>query len=161
MISRCCAVAAAGSLEESWPIESFENYIYHVRVYGPNGFFRELSVNAGDLDVAIACEYERPGNMLKKLTGNIDLKITKMDAAKSFTVEIRDNAYKNKSTTKVLAVNTADNGNGHTIILNLNKSFGWYDFSALIKCHDSFERRYAGHVETGKESFTDPVIGRV
>ena len=156
--SRSYAVAAGSDLAESFPIESFENGIYHLRVYGPNGFFRELSGNAHDPDLSIVCQYERPQKLVKKLSGNIELKIVNR---KSSEIEIRDNAYKNKSIKKVLAANISSNGDGHTIILNLNKSFGWYDFSVLVKGYDHFERRYAGHVETGKESFTDPVMGRV
>jgi phospholipase C len=156
--SRSYAVAAGSDLAESFPIESFENGIYHLRVYGPNGFFRELSGNAEDPDLSIICQYERPQKLIKKLSGNIELKILNR---KSSEIEIRDNAYKNKSIKKILAANISSNGDGHTIILNLNKSFGWYDFSVLVKGYDHFERRYAGHVETGKESFTDPVMGRV
>lgn len=62
---------------------------------------------------------------------------------------------------KVLSAKKPANGDGYTIILNLNKSHGWYDFSVLASGSNKFERRYAGHVETGKESFTDPVMGRV
>jgi phospholipase C len=43
----------------------------------------------------------------------------------------------------------------------LSKSFGWYDFSLKIKGNELFEKRYAGHVETGKPAKTDPFMGRV
>jgi phospholipase C len=45
--------------------------------------------------------------------------------------------------------------------LDQSKTFGWYDVSIRIKGNNTLERRYAGKVETGKETFTDPMMGRV
>ena len=50
---------------------------------------------------------------------------------------------------------------GRTIVLNLKSSYGWYDFTIEIKGNTNFSRHYAGRVETGKESFTDPLMGKV
>ncbi|MGH2644748.1 MAG: phospholipase domain-containing protein, partial [Chitinophagaceae bacterium] len=72
-------------------------------------------------------------------------------------LEITDNAYKNKSVRKELQAGKET----QSIVLNLSKSHNWYDFSIRIKGIDNFERRYAGHVETGKDSFTDPVMGGI
>ncbi|MEO5685030.1 MAG: phospholipase domain-containing protein [Chitinophagaceae bacterium] len=72
----------------------------------------------------------------------------------NYTLEIIDNAYCGAPRT-VLAQGS------HSIVLNLLKSFGWYDFTVRIKGNPSFQKRYAGHVETGKESFTDPLMGGV
>ena len=46
-------------------------------------------------------------------------------------------------------------------MLNLRDSHGWYDFSIKVAGYDDFEKRYAGRVETGKEGFSDPFMGRV
>jgi phospholipase C len=40
----------------------------------------------------------------------------------------------------------------------LDTKFGWYDFSVFIEGNTVFEKRYAGHVETGKESKSDPLM---
>lgn len=159
--SRSYAVTAGNSLTESFPVSSFENGKYHLRIYGPNGFFREISGSSQDPDLDIVCEYERARKLVKQLSGNISLKIISRHPDKSFEIEIRDNAYKNKPVKKVLSKNELTNDDGYTIILNLKKSFGWYDFSVFVKGYDNFERRYAGHVETGKASYTDPLMGRV
>ncbi len=42
------AVKSADHLSASWPLMEFENNIYHLRVYGPNGFFREFKGSADD-----------------------------------------------------------------------------------------------------------------
>jgi phospholipase C len=151
--SRSYAVVAGGNLSDAWPVQSFENGIYHVQVYGPNGFFRECAGKANDPGIAIVCDYERPGKSIKKLTGNLTLNITSLNPGQSYTIEIRDNAYKNKPIKKVIT-------NESAIVLNPGKSFGWYDFTVRVQGYDDFERRYAGHVETGKASYTDPFMGQ-
>jgi len=151
--SRSYAVVAGGDLSDAWPVQSFENGMYHLRVYGPNGFFRECAGKADDPGIAIVCDYERAGKLIKKLTGNLTLNITSLHPGQSYTVEIKDNAYKNKPVKKTIT-------NGSAIVLNLGKSFGWYDFTVRVQGHDDFERRYAGHVETGEASYTDPFMGQ-
>ena len=36
---------------------------------------------------------------------------------------------------------------------------GWYDFFVTNDDSPSFSRQLAGHVETGRDSVTDPMIG--
>lgn len=151
--SRSYAVVAGGDLSDAWPVQSFENGIYHVRVYGPNGFFRECAGKADDPAIAIVCDYERTGKLIKNPTGNITLNITSLHPGKSYTVEVKDNAYKNKPIKKTVT-------NASVVVLNLGKSFGWYDFTVRVEGYNDFERRYAGHVETGKASHTDPFMGK-
>lgn len=38
---------------------------------------------------------------------------------------------------------------------------GWYDFTVQVKGYPEFTRRFAGRVETGRESVTDPVMGNI
>ncbi len=38
-------------------------------------------------------------------------------------------------------------------------SVGWYDFTIGIDTDQGFQRRLAGHIETGKISASDPRIG--
>src|SRR6185437_2062575 len=73
--SRSYAVIAGDSLSDRWPVRSFENDIYHLRVYGPNGFFREFKGNAGDPDISVLCEYERTAGLMKKPSGNLAIQI--------------------------------------------------------------------------------------
>jgi phospholipase C len=37
----------------------------------------------------------------------------------------------------------------------------WYDVTVLTDHDPSFERRFAGHVETGRPGVTDPAIATV
>src|SRR5690606_23783672 len=42
------AVRAGDTIASEWPLDHFENREYHLRVYGPNGFFREFAGNVSD-----------------------------------------------------------------------------------------------------------------
>jgi phospholipase C len=148
------AVAAGDTINYQWPVDSFENGQYHLRVYGPNGFYREYKGTSNDPGLAINCGYEF--DLRNKPTGNMIVIITNEDASKTFTAQIKDNAYGNKSIIKELAA-----AGKQDIILPLAKSFGWYDFSIRITGINNFEKRYAGRVETGKESFSDPFMGKL
>ncbi|MBX6381037.1 MAG: phospholipase C, phosphocholine-specific [Thermoflavifilum aggregans] len=150
------AVKAGDLLTDEWPLDSFENKIYHLRVYGPNGFFREFMGNANDPSLKITCEYERGRLRKNKLTGNIALTISNQDTAQSHQVTITDNAYKNKPISR-----TVPAGGEVTVILDLKKSHQWYDFTLTVNGNKLFAKRYAGRVETGAETFSDPAMGRV
>ncbi|MEO6134930.1 MAG: phospholipase C, phosphocholine-specific [Ginsengibacter sp.] len=150
------AVAAGESLTEQWPLNAFRNNEYHLRFYGPNGFFRELAGNVKDPQLHIHCDYERSRLLKSKLSGNVELKIMNQSADKDFEIEIIDNAYKNKNLSKKISPSAAA-----VIILSTSKTFGWYDFSIRVKGNNSFMKRFAGRVETGKESFSDPFMGKV
>ena len=149
------AVTAGDTLTEKFPVDAFKNGNYHLRIYGPNGFFREFSGNAKDPQLMIECEYQRSRLSANKLTGNIELKVRNSHNNHAYTLEITDHAYKNNPVSKKIGPAAEE-----TIVLNLGKSFGWYDFSVGIKENPSFTKRYAGHVETGKESVSDPFMGR-
>ncbi|MEO8823825.1 MAG: phospholipase C, phosphocholine-specific [Ginsengibacter sp.] len=149
------AVSAGDSLHDNWPLDAFEDKNYHLRIYGPNGFFREFMGNNNDPSIQINCGYQVSRISKKLPTGNIELKITNLDPSTPVDVKITDNAYKSKTIFKKIK------SDEESIVLNLNSSHGWYDFSVAVKGNTLFTKRYAGRVETGKESFTDPLMGKV
>jgi phospholipase C len=151
------AVAAGDQLTDSWPLVDFEHGNYHLRVYGPNGFFREFSGSASDPHLEISCAYQRSGG---KPTGRIELKLRNLDSRRSQAVEIKDNAYKTGNLSKLLKP-FGSSGSEAVVLVALSLSHHWYDLSVRVKDSPSFETRYAGRVETGKEGFSDPLMGRV
>jgi phospholipase C len=40
----------------------------------------------------------------------------------------------------------------------LESTFGWYNFTVTVDSDASFQRQLAGHLETGRDSVTDPAI---
>lgn len=149
------ALTAGDSLGYSWPLAAFEDERYHLRLYGPNGFFREWMGTEEDPSLEVRCLYET-GARDKKPTGNLLLKLTNSGASGPLNIVIRDNQYGKTGIKKKLA-----KGGDAEVVLNLKNSFGWYDFSIEVSGYDNFEKRYAGRVETGKEGFTDPFMGRL
>ncbi len=154
--NRQYAVAAGKNVKDHWPIEAFADKKYHIEIYGPNGFYRMHKGNAHNPDVDISCAYETMKQNGKIPTGNIELKLVNRNLAQAYTVEIVDNAYKSGSQKKVL-----DKGASANIVLDLSKSYSWYDFSVRISGAGTFEKRYAGRVETGKVGFSDPLMGGI
>jgi phospholipase C len=149
------AVKAGDRLKDTWPLSAFENAQYHLRVYGPNGFYREFTGDAHDPELEIQCAYQRSLTNSKKLTGSVELKLIN-HGAQPVNVTINDLGYHKGSLQKNVAARTTA-----TLVIDLSKSHGWYDFEAKVAGGRLFGQRYAGRVETGKESFSDPVMGRV
>lgn len=148
-------VKAGDTLTYNWPVSAFENGQYHLRVHGPNGYFREFMGDANNPHIQIACNYEKSRISAAKPTGNVLVKLTNGDS-KAHTIIIADNSYKAGSITKVIPANSSAD-----IKLDLSKNHNWYDFSIKIKGQDSFEQRFAGRVETGSLGKTDPLMGGV
>jgi len=69
------------------------------------------------------------------------------------TVEINDNSYHARPLTRTLGANQTT-----ATILHLTQSHGWYDYTVKATGSDA-EARFAGRVENGQASFSDPVIG--
>lgn len=150
------AVAAGDRLADRWDLRDFEDDRYHLRVYGPNGFFREFMGNAADPIIGIQLEYDRDRVNRKKLTGNLELQIRNMDDEKEYTLLITDHAYKAPPVSRTLPSKGRE-----AIVLHLQRSLGWYDFTVSIKGNADFAKRYAGRVETGEPGFSDPAMGRI
>src|SRR5690606_32275530 len=89
-------------------------------------------------------------------TGNIVLYIESLHQGQEYTILIKDNAYKTADIQKKIKPKDSI-----SIVLPLEKNFGWYDFSVRIAGFDTFEQCFAGHVETGEDTFTDPFMGRM
>ncbi|MCK7556017.1 phospholipase C, phosphocholine-specific [Chitinophaga sedimenti] len=51
------AVKKGDTLDYSWPVKGFEHGKYHLRLHGPNGFFREFKGTAKDPVLDLRCEY--------------------------------------------------------------------------------------------------------
>ena len=129
---------------------------YHLRVYGPNGFFREFIGSTEDPDVEIRVGYERSKVDAQRLSGNLEVKATSRDPGKSYTLEIQDNAYGGGTQKRILAP-----GGTAALTVDGERSFAWYDLSIRIAESGRFERKLAGRVESGQWGFSDPQIGRI
>ena len=139
-------------LEDKININGFENQLYDLHIDGPNGFYRGLCGSINDPKLEVECLYEKKSSTF---TGDIILIIRNNDS-KVLEMRLIDNAYKAKDYDVKIAAGTEKKIN-----ISLKKQYGWYDFSVLLKETDNYMRRYAGHVETGKPSMTDPFMGAI
>lgn len=141
------------TLTDSLQLQHFDRNIYDLCINGVNGFFRHYRGNAEDGDLSVSCNYEEKKGLVLRYTGNIILGISNHDN-KAITILLTDNAYGRK-----LQQFTIEAGGKKNIQVDLKKSNGWYDFTLTVKGNEIFKKQYAGHVETGEISITDPFMG--
>ena len=120
---------------------------YDLSVYGPNGFLRGLKGSAGAnaANLAVVTIYNPDTNSITLAGENLgtrELEITLLDA------------YTKETITAV-----AQPGQVASHSWNLDASFGWYDFTITASSDSTFAQRFAGHLETGQDSVSDPAIG--
>jgi phospholipase C len=152
---RSYAVAAGDQLKDTYSLNTFDNHQYQVKIHGPNGFLREFKGSIKDPLLQVSCNYENQLAQKTKLTGNLILNF-KAGNDNDLTVIIKDNAYKAQPVTRKLSASK-----DQSIVIQLGKSSGWYDLSVVVEGYEAFEKRYAGRVETGAKSITDPLMGRL
>lgn len=143
-------VAPGGLLEEEFPLSLFIDGQYSIEVHAPNGFYRAF---AGDAEAPVDGQtvYERTGS---SLTGNVQLNLENT-GERSLEVLIEDHSYGAGAITKTLAARAKT-----SLVLDLKRSYGWYDFT--VRAEDAVATaRFAGRVETGQSSFSDPWMGGV
>jgi phospholipase C len=148
------AVAAGNHLEDSWNLRDFGDGRYRLRVYGPNGFFREFAGRSDDPPLDVLFEYRASALNNRSLSGDVEIRILNHDERRAFAVQIRDRSYKTPDVKRVV-------GSGETalVVVDTQPAFQWYDLGISISGSAGFDRRFAGRVETGKWTFTDPAIG--
>jgi phospholipase C len=121
---------------------------YDLSVYGPNGFVRYFKGSQGTNAAAlsIVAAYGSGG------FGSITLNITNI--AKTEAVITVLDAYSGSLITQTLSP-----GGAFANEWSLEQFFGWYDLIVTVAEDATFNHRLAGHVETGRDSFSDPAMG--
>ncbi len=154
--TRNYAVTAGDRLEDSWRLGDFADGRYDLAVYGPNGFFREFHGSVEDPTVAIELEPSRTPGRERTLSGAVEVRLVNGDARRRMAVEIRDRSYGDEPRRLALAP-----GESAACVVDCRRSFGWYDFEVSVAGFERFAKRYAGRIETGAPSYSDPAMGRV
>jgi phospholipase C len=142
---RFYTVEPGKKLADKWNVAS----TYQLSVYGPNGFLRYFngSVGSGGAALDVRSNYDRRDD-----SGSIEWRITNV-AAKQAEVSVLD-AYTGESRTRMLQPHERFEDE-----LSLDQFHGWYDLIITVAGDPTFKYRLAGHVETGKDSFSDPALG--
>jgi phospholipase C len=145
MAAATYAVKAGDTLTQSFPVYG-ENY--SIDVHAPNGFFRSFNGTVS-APAMIQAAYEQQGG---KLNGNIAFHVKNSGKA---TVQI---AVKDHSYGLAPVMKSVEPGATEKVVIQSANSHGWYDVSVSVENH---EVRYAGRVENGTTSITDPAMGGV
>ncbi|WP_339678044.1 phosphocholine-specific phospholipase C [Cyclobacterium marinum] len=145
------AVKPGDKLDYEWPLDAFEGGLYHLQVYGPNGYYREFKGNKNDPQLSLVSSYTADGGDNK--TGIYKLDIENLSNT-MLSIKVTDNAYQHGKKTIDLKP-----GEKKPVRVPTVKSQGWYDFTLIADGNDAFSRRYCGRLELGKDSISDPLMG--
>lgn len=119
---------------------------YHFKGHGPNGFFREFKGKfTQSPKINVRANHLADSGQLQIAIQNPERKALK--------VQLVDNSYKRDTQT------FTQNEASKEVRLDLSSTSGWYDYSVKIDGYPEYEQRFAGHVENGKTSMTDPLLG--
>jgi len=143
-VVRTYTVESGKQLADTWKVTSS----YALWVYGPNGFVRYFngSVGSGAAVLDVSSTYNTGG------TGSIVWSVTNV-ATSPVVVNVLD-AYTADFVEQVLQP-----GESFENELSLKQFHGWYDLVVTVAEDSTFNYRLAGHVETGRDSFSDPALG--
>ncbi|OHV73412.1 phosphocholine-specific phospholipase C [Pseudofrankia sp. BMG5.36] len=127
-------VGAGDKLTAKWLVSG--NYDIHV--HGPNGFFRRYAGKAGADKASVSVRRSGKSSSLQ----------VSIDAPKGVTVDVRS-AYDKQGT----------HGTGSKkVTIDTRGSGGWYDITVSVP-GTPWVRVFAGHLEDGKPSVSDPQLG--
>ncbi|MES1204798.1 MAG: phospholipase C, phosphocholine-specific [Pseudomonadota bacterium] len=135
-------------LADTWPVKEDGHTSYDLSVYGPNGFLRAFKGSVSGLGKA-----------------NLDVRSVFHGDHCGLTLEVHNrggaigkvrifDAYTRKTT--VLSFDSCDTLSQHW---QLERTFGWYDLTIKVDSDPGFKQQLAGHVETGRDSMSDPALG--
>lgn len=147
-IPRRYMVEAGKQLDDVWKTSNGQ---YDLWVLGPNGFHRGF---AGDLVKSAQIDSLPEVRVcVEECDPKIYLKV-RNDATKTAKLTVKANAYLPNKTWSIETASTEKELNW-----NMSDFGGWYDFTVTIEGDSTFKRRFAGRIETGKDSFSDPYMG--
>ena len=147
-IPRRYIVEARKILTDDWWLHADDGR-YDLWVYGPNGFVREFRGALGNVSRAIpevALAYDITNLSIRMLLTN--------EGHAEANLLVRANAYRSDGPWTL----RVRHGRRVVRVWTLIGSSQWYDFTVT---GEDFERRFAGRMETGADSSSDPGTGIV
>jgi phospholipase C len=152
---RTYTVEAGKRLVDQLPVNADGSYDF--TVHGPNGFLRRFAGKQVAQHFWNSHDRANPevAEGYDVANGNLQLRLKNEGNTRcQFKIV---NAY---DSGKALT-HTVRGGDSDTVNLDLRHVYGWYDLTITVDSDASFTRRFAGHVETGKPSMSDPALGGV
>jgi phospholipase C len=145
-VPRRYTVEAGKQLKGRWTTAS----LYDLWILGPNGFHRHV---AGD--VRRAGNAAAPEMILRadRKAGELVVELVN-DGAQPCTFKLAANKYYDARPVEVRVVARSRS----TVRLSLASSHHWYDYSLRVNGLPGWLRRFAGHLENGLPSISDPAM---
>jgi phospholipase C len=150
------AVKPGDVLTDVWDVDEFSGQRYHLKLHGPNGFYREFAGDKDDPSLDVICEYEYDVKRKQRLTGSIKLQLVNYGNER-ISLQLSDPTYNAVKKDVVVPAATTEPG-WISLLIPTSKSGGWYDVKLVSRQYENFQKRFAGHVETGSISSTDPAM---
>jgi len=143
-------VGAGAEVHDTWDVAAGGETAYDLSVYGPNGFLRTFKgriTGNHHANLQVRSSYDT-------WRGGIVLEIRNQGEKK---VEIRvADGYSDRNFAAALKP-----GEVRIEEWQLHSSHGWYDLTVTADSDSSFRQHIAGHLETGRDSMTDPAIANL
>jgi phospholipase C len=154
-LPRRYTVEAGKGLSDRWSTAADAGH-YELLVLGPNGFARELSGTVAspltrELGLAvpeIVLDYDTENDGLELLAANT--------GSAGCVLHVQMQVYSTDSFALVLPAQCRGVRRSWSSAEHAN----WYDFSVRVDSLPDWSRRFAGHLENGKDGFSDPTLGR-
>ncbi|MDM0004597.1 phospholipase C, phosphocholine-specific [Variovorax sp. J22G73] len=146
-------VEAGKGLDDTWTPAAGDNGLYDLWVLGPNGFHRHFK---GNLDTLRAGDAARPEVRVcyDIANGNVYLSMRNDGkAACKFTISAQAYRTDGPWTASVSGGASVDQ---HWVLADSGQ---WYDFAVTCDADPAYYRRFAGRVETGRHTVSDPAMG--
>jgi phospholipase C len=150
---RSYTVEAGKVLTDEWALSTRTELGIDLEVRGPNGFFRQFRVTHPDVDQQMA------GSMdVRVVTEALDggkLQLTLHNRSpRALTAVVHMADYMNLPDRSLLVAHGTQLTSPHA----LSATQGWYDISVRLQDDEHFLCCFAGHVETGLPTWSDPAL---
>jgi phospholipase C len=142
-------VGARDAVSDTFAVSAEGESGYDLSVYGPNGFFREYK-----------------GSIAANPAAQLEVRTQYDGAGCGIALELRNAG---KATCQVSILNGYTQQTERLTLRPgalklqqwwLAETHGWYDLLVEVEADAHFQRHIAGHLETGRDSVTDPAIGK-
>ena len=130
--------------------------LYDLAVHGPNGFYRRFAGRLRDDDKPV---FDAVGVTVAEAAGQLVVTMTNAADAPAELVLAFAPAYVRGEILPARRVLIVGGRTAQTVRIDVAVADHWFDFTLTQAGRPEWLRRYAGHVETGAPSRTDPGIG--
>ena len=152
LVPRRYVVEAGKTLNGIWTIPAADRGKYDLWVLGPNGYHREFVgdmteiASTGSPEIQVCYQPCETSSVIVKLYNRGSTACTFTATSKAYRTDGPATQTVQPNAVGELSWLVSDSGN-------------WYDFVVTCSASASFSRRFAGRIETGTDSVSDPAMG--